>query len=135
MKITDQSEINGAEELRKRFIQQFRMAKARYLRDFRDTPAKRLWKLDNLIQDTLGDILDDMDNELDEAMSEMEKNEAIDVIQPLLDCEADCIKSGNSLSPKEQKVALDVIANIQQRMKVIRRLNETIHYTGRNERG
>ena len=43
-------------------------------------------------------------------------NEAIDVIQHLLDCEADCIKSGNSLSPKEQKVALDVIANLQQRM-------------------
>jgi len=37
-------------------------------------------------------------------------------IQHLLDCEVDCIKSGNSLSPKEQKVALDVIANIQQRI-------------------
>jgi len=37
-------------------------------------------------------------------------------IQPILDCEVDCIKSGNSLSPKEQKVALDVISNIQQRM-------------------
>jgi len=37
-------------------------------------------------------------------------------IQTLLDCEADCIKSGNSLSPKEQKIALDVIANIQQRI-------------------
>jgi len=58
----------------------------------------------------------EVDGKLDYRTSPVSGIKVHNDIQFLLDCEADCIKSGNSLSPKEQKVALDVIANIQQRM-------------------
>ena len=43
---------------------------------------------------------------------EDERNKVID----LIDCEIDCIKSGNLLTSREQSIAIDVCKNIENRL-------------------
>ena len=79
------------------------------------TLRKKMEKLPKKWGKSAGKILANHAKDIRGVMA-LTKSQCSSEIQHLLDCEADCIKSGNSLSPKEQKVALDVIANIQQRI-------------------
>jgi len=38
-------------------------------------------------------------------------------LKELVDCEIDCIKSGNTLTPREQEIAIRVCKNIIKRIK------------------
>ena len=72
MKITSQSEIQGAYEFRKRFIERFRIYKSR-LEGLDDVPPDILWHLDIALRDAAGDTLEEMDTELSVVFDEMEK--------------------------------------------------------------
>ena len=57
-----------------------------------------------------------MNNIFRKGVSKMTKI-VMDSIIYLLDCEIECIKDGNSLTPHEQDLCIETVDNIRERMK------------------